>query len=149
MPRKDPMTGVPVMTTMEFFQRQAEDEGKGRTAGDVMSDFLTDFENERRNEEQRLRTPKEMEHLLKDLIKEENEYNTEYQLPLDFKVLEVLELKYKQTFRDSSIKALVKVKRGKLKEFNVYLSTWHSFGTMWEPPDSETDIVFDWKGGLD
>lgn len=43
MPRKDPITGCMVMTTPEFFAREAEREGLGRSGADVMTDMFEEM----------------------------------------------------------------------------------------------------------
>src|SRR5512144_1763517 len=112
MPRKDPMTGVMVMTTMEFFDSEARREGKGRTAGELLSDFVDDMEKERKDEEERLKDPKYAHDLLMSCIGDENAYrkeNGEELLPTDFKVLEVVKATYNFTFRSHTTKLIVKV----------------------------------------
>lgn len=46
MPRKDPITGCMVMTMPEFFEHEAESEGRGRSGGDLMADMFEEMANE-------------------------------------------------------------------------------------------------------
>lgn len=43
MPRKDPITGCMVMTTPEFFDREAEHEGRGRSGTDLMAEMFDEM----------------------------------------------------------------------------------------------------------
>ncbi len=164
MHRKDPMTGCKVLTTLGFFHLEAEKEGKGRSAGDLMGEFFEDFDNEVRKEEARYWEPKYAMDILQELIKEENEYTKKdfgyymrllkegkiskgevpTAVPTKFKVLRVLEVQHGCSFNSSSTKLIALVKY-KGKELLVYASTWRSSGSRWEPPDGETEVVWDYK----
>lgn len=43
MPRKDPITGCMVMTMPEFFDREAEHEGRGRSGADLMGEMFEEI----------------------------------------------------------------------------------------------------------
>lgn len=57
MPRIDPITGVSVMTLPEFFNAEAEHEGKGRSGGDVMAEMFDEMDQEMAQQLKRLLTP--------------------------------------------------------------------------------------------
>jgi len=145
MPRKDPMTGVPVLTTEEFFDKEAKREGKGRSGSEVMIDTFKQIDDERKKEERELKNPKAALKLFQQEIKEWNEYDPEQAIENVKEIVEVLDvsLKYKgfsTTYLD--VKALAIGETG--RRGIVRLSSYSFSGTYWNPPDEETEVY--WEG---
>lgn len=54
MPRIDSFTGVEVMTTAEFFEIEAEREGQGRSAGELLVEMMSELQQEEENDLKKL-----------------------------------------------------------------------------------------------
>ena len=147
MPRKDPITGVMVMTNAEFWAHEAKHEGKGRESWELQEEFYHDMEKARLEEEDKLRTPAHALMILQGAVEAENKYrkeNKERLLAMPVKVLEVKSAAYSDGFRETSTKiTATAISKGKRKG-TIEFSTWSTRGSFYEPPDGETEITWNW-----
>lgn len=146
MPKIDPVTGCPVMTMAEFWNSEAENEGKGRSGSELQEDFYTDLANEQHQEEDRLRKPEiAQEHILR-AWKETVEYLGEEetsQVSAPVAVLEVLETRVGYNFRESTqmIRARCRCENGSERIFK--LDAYHDAGTRLDPPDYGEELSWE------
>lgn len=154
MPRKDPVTGVMVMTTGEFFAKEAEREGKGRSGGELMSEMFADMEKSRQETEAEYRNPEFALKTLIEAIKNENSYLTENHaddiangtvqlIDEPVRVTEVFDVEYKENFGGRSLLLSVVAERKDGTSGVLELREWYSRGSFYEPPDGETDVWWD------
>ena len=142
MPRIDPMTGVTVMTTAEFFMSEAEREGKGRSGAEVMTDTFAGIAAEMDADEQRERLffsdPANAWEAIRHMLREELEAE-ESQLQA-VELVGVLAVSSKQSMRGSSlgIEAHVKFNDGAVRR--VQWSFQHWAGSYWEPDDYDESV---------
>ena len=145
MPKKDPVTGCTVMTMGEFFQSEADREGKGRSGAEVMSDMFDEIEQSYRDEEKRWRdNPAD---LLEHLQKEVQDFNSadpdEPQLPVPTTIVEILEVKVDGSFRTSKFMARVCCTKPDVSTGILNFSSCQYSGSMAEPPDYECDLKWE------
>lgn len=147
MPHKDPATGVPVLSTLEFFAKTAEYEGK--EVGEVMDDFFADMEKARLEDQERLR-----EHVLEfaqAMYDDETLHGCDwygddwkpYSFTLESLVkVEVCELDAGLR-RDSHQKVvfLAACSDGKIRRVTAKAS--HYSGTWLEPPEDEEELLIE------
>jgi len=143
MPRKDPTTGVMVMTTGEFFEMEAKREGKGRSGIELMSDFIDQFEADRLEEERKLKDPKTALVKINDAINEYNLYDEEIRLPVAEEVLEVVSAECCDTVRQTGFKITAKCKRSGGVVDTVTIETCYTYGTRMDPPEGETLVSWE------
>lgn len=162
--RIDPITGCRVLTTMGFFAMEADQEGKGRTAGELMSDFFQDMadDDQRVIDNYKRNTPDLLFMLAKscldnlDCWTEEETWVTNN--PLDFEgkpniiswdkphfiinIHSVLEANCGGGYSGSNTKLLCHVlcEDGIDRYIAFYESISHA--TMSDPGDWESDMVF-------
>lgn len=142
MPKIDPVTGCQVMTEAEFWQGQAEAEGEGRSGSDLRGDFYDDMERDRKEAEDRYREPAEALHALVSAVRRNNEC-VETPMPLPVEVLEVLDVSLGQSFRESSLTLRARARREDGVEDIIELESWHSSGTMIDPPDHDEGVIWE------
>jgi hypothetical protein len=135
MPKIDPVTGCEVMTNAEFWNSEAQKEGKNRTGADIMSDFYSDMEEEFKRYEKELREPEKALEAILEAFYPGDENEDEHKRPV--KVLEVHDVKYSGGIRHSSsmIKALGECKDGVNRIF-VATSSYDN-GSMIDPPNTD------------
>ncbi len=145
MPRKDPMTGVTVMTTAEFFAAEAEHEEKGRSGSEVMAETFEQIGAEMDADEQRERLffsdPANAWEAIRYTLREELE--TEESPLQAVELVGVLTVSSKQSMRGSSlgIEAHVKFNDGALRRVKWSFQYWA--GTYWEPDDYDEGVEWD------
>jgi hypothetical protein len=137
MPRIDSISGCSVMTQAEFWNSEAEFEGKGRSGSDLMQDFRADFETERKAEEDRLKEPENALGIILEAFYPGDDGEDENQRPL--KVIEVCELSCDMKMRSTTIriKALCECKDGKPRLFIAM--NYSDSGTRMQPPEVDFD----------
>lgn len=156
MPRKDPITGVQVMTSAEFWEMEADREGKGRMPGEVMMDFYLEWENEIEKEKanfmadpNRYLLPglqqmidEDIAYNIRDVLVDEDELEDTQKLYPVNRILLVGDLEYRQTFKETNLnyRAQVECKDGEIRWVRVH--TWDYSGDFYNPPDSEVEIEF-------
>lgn len=144
MPKKDPVTGCQVLTTAEFFQLEAELEGKGRTGADLQREFLEDQETEIAREAERYRDPA---FLLEYLCAGINEWNDLADLgatvPQPLEILEVLESHVHFGFREGRVKLRVRARCEDGTEGILHFESREDAGSYLDPPDSEMNIFWE------
>lgn len=158
MPKIDPVTGCTVMTMAEFLNAEGEREGK--TGGEVLDEIVQSLEDDNRQMEAEWRKPEVALSLLMPILKRdydawvdtERYYNEHPELnekpdpePINpegvVRVIEVLEAKSHQSFRESggTIVARLEMKKGPAKL--VRANWWHDYGTRLDPPDGDEEIL--------
>lgn len=145
MPKKDPGTGCTVITTQEFFQGEAKQEGKGRSGAELMIEMFDEIEASARAEENNWKTnPTELLQKLQQEIKEYNEADPEAeQYPIPTQILEVIEVKINYGMRTNSfyIRCRCIKEDGSTSILNV--NTRSHSGSMYEPPDYDCEIKWE------
>lgn len=141
MPRKDPMTGVMVMTTAELFDKMGKEEGK--PGYKVMEEMYTEMDNDKQEQRKKMEDPATALKILREVVQRDNRDAKEHgykQIAEPIKVLKVLNVDYDYSFGSSSEKILaIALTKGKRKGVIEY-SSWTTNGTYWEPTDGETEI---------
>lgn len=144
MPRKDPMTGCTVMTTGEFWAKEAEAEGKGREPWELMNDFWQELEaDSERCRQQMLKPAYAFETIRREMIEINGCVAEEDQYRFDLvRVVRVIDADMSQNLRSSSegFTAVVDTTDGR-KLCHFWSS--HSSGSYWEPPDYDSELTFD------
>lgn len=140
MPRKDPITGCEVMTTAEFWQAEAEKEG--RSAGQLQDDFFNEIADIEQKEIEKLADVENVLNILREYVISTNEYvDEEDKYSFQFtKVLEVWNNSYSCAFRGTSFEFCAKAKCDDEKIREVEFSSWQSSGSFYEPPDMEENL---------
>lgn len=142
MPRKDPITGVMVMTMGEFFNAEADREGKGRSGSEVMMDMFDEIEQSYRAEEKSWRN--DPAGLLEKLQQEIKEYNAadpeSEQYPIPASIVEILELKVDGSFKTSTFSVRARCTRDDGTTGILIFSSSQYSGSMIDPPDYDCDI---------
>lgn len=147
MPKKDSITGCMVMTTGEFFQSEAEHEGKGRSGGELMSETLDEIAGSYEEEEKRWK--ENLSDTLSFLQKAVEEYNG-FDPDPDFPPLakpvsieEVLDVQVGGSFRTSTLLIKARAKKEDSSEGTIVYKSWHSSGSYYEPPDGDVSIKWE------
>lgn len=146
MPRKDPVTGVPVMTQAEFWAAEAEREGKGRQGFELMADMYAEIEADNEREANRLREPEAALELVKDFL---DGYEDPYDCRCDYgfasedvgSVIEVTDSEVGGSFGGGSAKLRIKLQLKDGSTRTVEWSDWYSSGSRLEPPDGDTSMT--------
>ena len=112
-----------------------------------VSEFLDELaEDERETEESYRRDPKAVLEVLKRAVQEHNRDATK-RLPVPVEVTEVLEVQVKCGLRKTSTlfraKATRKVRGAGVVEDVIEYTTWSTGGSMYEPPDGESDVFWE------
>jgi hypothetical protein len=150
----DPHTGCEVLTTMGFFQKIADEEGEGKSGGELFTEMMEEIDADMRAEEQRIERDKDAAlKTICDAIKEvddEDSHGDPFELgfkPED--IVEVLEVKAAVGggFRDSSTRMDVRLMLVDGTTRVVRYESWYSSGSWSEPPDGETNITVIEAGG--
>lgn len=147
MPKKDPITGCTVMTTGEFFQSEAEREGKGRSGGELMSEMFNEIADSYEEEEKRWKEnlPDTLAFLQKE-IDEYNDFDPDPDFPPVAKPIsieEVLDVQVGGSFRTTTLLIKARCKKEDGSEGTIVYNSWHSSGSYYEPPDG--DISIKWE----
>jgi hypothetical protein len=137
MPKIDPVTGCTVMTLGECLNGMAEQEGKGRTGGDILSDIYMDMAQADRNLENEIKNDKEG---LLNKIQEWVKYDEYEDVDYPVEVLEITDVQHSSNFSGSStsVTARVRVKNGTERECAYHESYWG--GTRLDPPEEDAEL---------
>jgi hypothetical protein len=142
MPRKDPITGVPVMTIGEFWNMEAAREGV--PAGDLMERHFQEWDESLEQERQRLMTPEHALSTVLPLIASwDVDVDEDDRIEPPVRILEVLEADYKQSFRQSSQKIRARAERADGSEGVFSFSHRNYSGSFSEPPDWEVEAFWE------
>jgi len=147
MPRIDPITGCSVMTTGEFWNAEAHQEGQGRSGGDLMVDFYEEMEADTRTREQEFRdNPEALLALVNEAAKlwidgVDPEDLDGVCFPGNFKrVIEVMDSTIQDGMRNSSTSVTAKYEMNDGTNHTIMYSEWSSSGSFYEPPDFESEF---------
>lgn len=147
MPRIDPITGCPVMTTGEFWNEEAQREGQGRSGGDLMGDFYDELaQDEARREQEMRNNPEALLAMVNEAAKAwcdgvDPEDLDGVCFPGNFvRVVDVLEAKVSDGMRQSSTSVTAKYEMGDGRTRTIQYSEWYSGGSFYEPPESESEF---------
>jgi hypothetical protein len=127
MPRIDPITGVPVMTQMEFWE--AEGKLNNESASDAMKKFYDEFDKDR--EKFRVESLANLPNRIKMLCKE---HPDDY--PFVDDVIKIEDFRTSMGFRDTRIEARVLCKLAGGIEWLKY-EYWSYLGSFYEPPGTD------------
>lgn len=139
MPKIDKITGCSVMTESEFWQKEADVEGHGRSAGDLRDEFFDEMEKDRIKEEKRLRDPKVALDYFKN-ARYFDEADLENSDPEIEEILKVHEGHYSFNFKESKISISAALLLKDKKVVNATYHCWYTSGSMIDPPDGEEFI---------
>ena len=156
MPKIDPVTGCEVMTLPEFFNAEAQYEGKGRTGAEVMEETMTSihdaFAEDNAHIEADYRDPAKALAILQKLAGEEvrqwfkYEHNRDSEdlarPPYPLEVLAVTHAEHSQTLSDSNGKFTARVRCDDGSIRNVSYEFYYYSGTRLDPPDSDESLVW-------
>lgn len=143
MSKKDPRTGCPVMTTKEFFQMEAEKEGKGRTDYEVMLDVINDMEADEADMVNFMSVPENACKAICDAIDEQAPH-IEDVVEKPAKVLKVLYCRYSHSMHGYYTNMRVEAERPDGTIGHIVLDDSYDSGSYDEPPYSETNVY--WEG---
>jgi len=136
-----------VMTMPEFLNAEAEREGKGRTGGDILVDIFEEIDADSRKMEDELRKPENALDLIKQALKDaeeywEDEYGEGEKVPEIVEVIHIIDLHVSQNFSSSGqvFRAEVKDSKGRLCYFEHSYSHWS--GTRLDPPEEDSTMYF-------
>jgi len=144
MPKTDPVTGCQVMTQAEFWVGEADREGKGRCAGELIEDFWDEWQAEEEKEVDRLKDPEHAFDILKSTINDWIEYDPDFveeaAIPIPTEVVRVLNAEFGATISSNKtvVKVIAKAEDGELYVYDVWFAYWS--GTMMDPPEEDSDI---------
>ncbi len=157
MPRKDPITGVPVMTLGEFWKSEAEHEGLGREPWELMEDLASEMEAERLKEEKRLQDPTVVLKLLRDVVasnlrarRADFKECAKLGYPLDewiihvpTAIISVEEVSFSESFRETAttIVGTVRCKDNVIRTFKYHYATDN--GDFYTPPEYEVEVIIE------
>jgi len=144
MPRKDPITGVPVMTNAEFMESVAKKNGiTPQEAFDQT--FGAMFDEMKKDEEARKKVIQEnLLSILAEKIKEFNEADPEAeQIPVNFSIVNIISIEVRVSLRESReiVRAVVAFPDGSKKMLKYH--SWSFAGTRDEPPDGDLEITLE------
>ena len=138
MPKKDPVTGVPVLTTKELYDQLAKTEGNGKTGTQLFQEDLSEMARAEEEQRQSYYKPEVAKQVLNEAIKEWNSYDEE-KLQEVGQVTKVLSVAYSETFRLTKLNLKANAIDVNGKEGIIALNS-HSFsGTRLDPPDEEPE----------
>jgi len=134
------------MTTAEFWVSEAENEGKGRSGGDVAEDFYTDLAKEEAKEEERLydtvRAFDYLEGIAKDWIEHDPDWAEDENFPMPVKVIKVLDVQFtgQVMHQKTSMRVLAKAEDGQSYVYDLWYAYWS--GSYLDPPEEDGDITW-------
>lgn len=144
MPRKDPITGCMVMTQAEFWNAEAEHEGKGRCGADLMADMYEEMAQEDADMAERMKAdlPTALE-VLNGVLKDYEDHDNDHPVFRPGAFIEVVEVETAEVnggFSKSSKGFVAKVRCADGNLHRVRYESWSTPGSFYEPPDGETTI---------
>jgi hypothetical protein len=144
MPRKDPHTGVMVMTTGEFWADMAK--RNGTTPAEEMHSFYDDMEKDRLEYENRLRQPASALNFLLDSVKGWQDEDNPMLKPVA--VLHVLSVEYHHSLKSSSTGMAAHCTKEDGSEGVLVAKVSDYAGSYIDPPDADGEVfwleVADW-----
>jgi hypothetical protein len=143
MPRIDPITGCSVMTNQEFWEAEAQREG--REAHELQQDFFDEMDKEITEQENVLRNPAEALKFLDSLVKNWNdgidEVDRDIFVPGGLVMVESIEeVKICQSFRSSSAHMVARVLFSDGIVRKVRATSSYYDGSFYEPPDYDLNL---------
>lgn len=145
MPKIDRVTGVPVMTHEEFWQKEAEQEGKGRTGADLAlelySDMAAEIEQERLTYFELPVATKFMQGLAHTSYYDNYDGEDESSpFPDPLVLTKVLEVTYKAGFSKQELTIIAEAIKvdGSTGKLKGHTADWN--GTRLDPPEHEENI---------
>lgn len=145
MPKIDPVTGCTVQTQAEFWNSEAQKEGKGRSGADLLHDFYDEEARALQQDEDRYREPKFLLDFLQRQVRQWNKdaCEEEERVPPPWAVLEIEQVSLQQRFGGGSLVLRVRVQVGRWPYQGVLdFNEWHDHGTRLDPPDGETFLTW-------
>lgn len=144
MPRKDPITGVPVMTNAEFMDDFAKKNGiTPQEAFDQT--FGAMFDEMKKDEEARKKVLQDnLLSILTEKIKEFNEADPEDEpIPSNFSIVNIISIEVRISLRESSeiVRVIIFFPDGSKKLLRYY--SWSFAGSRSEPPDGDLEITLE------
>jgi hypothetical protein len=145
----DPVTGCMVLTTSEFFEQEAEREGRGRCGAELMCEMFDEMEEENERMTQEMRNdPEAALQLIKNYLDgDSKECQRDAEDTYGFsgkhikKVIEFLDARYDGSLRGTDCCMVVKLKMTDGSTRTVEYSEWNDYGTRLDPPDGGTDLA--------
>lgn len=138
MPKIDPITGCQVMTMGEFWQAEAEREGK--TPGELQDEFYQMIDEDNRNVENDMR--EDALNLLRSPSFDDDKLEIVGECSLAVtKIVEILDCESNQSFRESGGMLRAKVLLATGECVIAKWTSWSSPGSFYEPPDGEEYVI--------
>lgn len=138
MPRTDPVSGCQVMTLGEFWKEEADQEGQGRSAGELMAEFYLDQEKEIRMEEEKLKQPAEALKFLLSVWELASEEEPAEHCPVTVKEVSIVEIRSRGRTSSTKLVAQAEGMDGKLREYVAWSS--YDAGSYLDPPDGDAGL---------
>lgn len=147
MPKMHPIYGVPVLTQEEFWNQEAEREGKGRCGADLMHEMYDEMDREIASQEDELKNP---EILLEEIKRSLDGWNNgidpkdeEYFHPPS-EILEVRYVSISSSFRGSGVEVHgTAIRSNDKKKLKFIYIEGSSSGSFYEPPDTEVNLIWE------
>lgn len=134
-------TGVPCMTALEFFKKEADKEG--RDPCDMMKELFDDIDADARKEEQAYSSRKKAMVFLRREIRQWNKQYPDEKVREVRKVINVISVKVEQTMRSHSLEIKVEAVDMSGKKGVLSYTESDSHGGYYDPPEGET--LIDWE----
>jgi len=134
------------MTQAEFWVSEAENEGKGRSGGEVMEDFYDDLAKESKKEEERLYDTDNAFEYLKEVSDMLIDYDPavveEDNFPVPVEAVKVLNVDFSGQVmsQKTSLRVLAKATDGELYIYDLWFAYYS--GTYLDPPEEDGDIAW-------
>jgi hypothetical protein len=157
VPKKDPITGCMVMTTAEYFQSEAD--RNGRSFADEVTSFYEEQAKVEQEDEDNFFKPENLLETLKKAVADENqaiaeenlynqahpEYNQPQSalIPVPVKILEVVREKFNEGFKGTSIACRAKIETEDGQRGWTFYEYYNDHGSFYEPPSCEYSISFE------
>lgn len=144
MPRKDPITGVEVMTHMEFWQAEAEKEG--RQVSDVLRDFYDEWDEDIRKQEEMYKNTLDQNNLYVMYLNYVSDIGCDYfQCVQDIntfivEIVELIDCNIHQSMRETTESFVIYAKCLDGEYRIITMTTYNWSGSFYEPPDWDFEI---------
>lgn len=137
MPRKCPHTGVMVATQAEFWQSEAESEGKGRSGGELQAEFFDDMEKTRQEEEKAYYN---LSQALEEIQGAFRNADAEDGIEVPTSITKVIHVEWNFSFREKSLAIFAEAVKPNGEKGLILYTDWGTNGSFDEPPDGESNI---------
>ena len=147
MPKTDPVTGCSVLTLGEFWQREAEHEGKGRDPWELENEFFDQLELDNQKIRKELLDRDRALDTIKRMLTENTDDERDIRMSYGFtasdivECIDVLDSDANQSFRDFSNEFVARVSLRDGSARDVKYSAWHSYGSRLDPPDFDESLT--------